>query len=185
MLTKYYLNGGGSSAETPTNLEFRKNLIADIQANPKVVFCYFARPVEDWDTRFESDRNIFSAVDSKLTFEIATEDNFEQLCKEAGLIVLSGGDSFLLVEKLKRYGNLQELFKGKVVFGTSAGACALSKYFFSNDEHRVGDGLGILNIKVHCHYSADKVGNIEILRNYKEDLDIVALAEQHSVAIYK
>ncbi|MBP9759002.1 Type 1 glutamine amidotransferase-like domain-containing protein [Candidatus Dojkabacteria bacterium] len=184
MLTKFYLHGGGSSEDTPVNLEYRKNILAKIAHNPKILLCYFASEPEMVQERYKIDSENLWAINPNIHFDIATEENFEEECKNNELIFLAGGDTFRLLDKLKQYPNFSELIKGKIVVGTSAGAYALSKYFYSNDENRIGEGLGILNIKIHCHYSNEKFGNVEKLKEFKEDIEIVTLKEQEYVVVF-
>jgi len=146
--------------------------------------CYFASEESNWNDFFNKDSELFQREFPELQMTLAKRDTFEEQVSNTSLLFLSGGDSFLLIESLKRYPDFPLLLRDKVVVGVSAGACALSTYFFSNDEQRVGEGLDIVKAKVYCHYKPDFDDNVKVLKTYKEDLPIITLPEHHFVIIF-
>lgn len=181
---KIYLHGGRSSFESNENRSFRQKLASEIRANSNMLMCYFASEESNWNDFFNKDSELFLREFPELQMTLAKRDTFEEQVSNTSLLFLSGGDSFLLIESLKAYPNFPSFIRDKVVVGVSAGACALSKYFYSNDEKRVAEGLGILNVKVYCHYKPELDANVEELKSFKEELPIITLPEHHSVIIF-
>jgi len=73
---------------------------------------------------------------------------------------------------------------GKTIAGSSAGADALSTYYYGLDTREVRSGTGLLPIKMIPHFKSDYHGwefdwdKAEAeLKAYKEDLPIMALRE--------
>lgn len=184
-MIKYYLHGGNSSADYPNNNDFRASVVADIQANPRILLCYFGNDTSEYEAKFAKDKEVWSSTEVNLDFTIAKPEIFAEQCAKSGMLLLSGGDAFKLISVLRELKFTEELVKDKVVVGSSAGACAIAKYFYSNDENRVGKGLGLLNIKLHCHFDPGKIANIEKLQQYGEELATIALPERNYVSFYK
>jgi len=69
--------------------------------------------------------------------------------------------------------DLGDLFKGKIIAGDSAGANVLSSAFYSM---RIGvsEGLGLIPIKIICHYIEE---NKSKLNQIKPDLETIFLRE--------
>lgn len=134
-------------------------------------------------------RDIFLTIapDKKINVELASDDAgvFINQIKNADAIYLSGGNTFVLLNFLRKISGLEDIWQGKVVAGSSAGALALAKYFYENDDDSFGEGLGILPMKIFCHYSADRLGKIKELKAYKENLEIKAIPEEHFIIIEK
>lgn len=85
---------------------------------------------------------------------------------------------------MRQYGPWTEHLAGKTVAGTSAGADALSKYYYGLDSLEARDGLGLVPVKTIPHFKSDYHGwefdwdKAEAeLKAYKEDLPLVALRE--------
>jgi hypothetical protein len=81
-----------------------------------------------------------------------------------------------------KISKLGELFSGKVVAGSSAGAYALSRYYVSI-KGGLGRGLDIVSCKVMAHYTDERISELEELKNYGEDLTLYALKEGEYVII--
>ncbi|MFH1826990.1 MAG: Type 1 glutamine amidotransferase-like domain-containing protein [bacterium] len=73
--------------------------------------------------------------------------------RSSELIYILGGENKSLKNVLKKVKDLKELFKGKVIVGSSAGAYVLSTYYYSDEDKGIFSGFGILPIKVIGHYS--------------------------------
>jgi cation transport ATPase len=57
------------------------------------------------------------------------------------------------IRALKKFPNLKELLNGKIIAGESAGVNVFGKFFYSPSVDKVGEGLGILPLKIIPHYS--------------------------------
>ena len=86
-----------------------------------------------------------------------------------------------LIETIKRHSDFAEAIRGKVMAGSSAGAYLFSKYYHSGSEDKIFEGLGILPIRITCHYESKKFetrGNpLEQLKQYPENLELVILKD--------
>ncbi len=167
--------------------DFCQELVRGFDEPVKILECLFARPREIWKKVFD-DAKIFYAEhlgDKKFILELADKNKFSEQVKWADAIYLRGGDNESdLIDLLKKNQDWQKELDGKTLAGSSAGADAMSKYFYDLDNLKLNEGLGILPIKVLVHYQSDyNSPNIdwekayEELKNYKEDLPIVTLRE--------
>lgn len=116
---------------------------------------------------------------------MALPEQFREQVKWADAIYIRGGASEAILLELQKQseGWIEEL-SGKTLAGSSAGAHAVSKYYYGLDDLKIGEGLGLLPVKVIVHYRSDyNAPNInwnkaeQELKNYKEDLEIITLPE--------
>nr|MDA3814968.1 Type 1 glutamine amidotransferase-like domain-containing protein [Patescibacteria group bacterium] len=126
-----------------------------------------------------------SALNNKLNFVLADNNpkKFSRQVKSANTIYIKGGSDSLLQKKIKAIGNFEELIQGKTIAGASAGANLFSKYYYSTDNCRVEEGLGILQIKLFTHYASNCRTELRELFGYKDDLEITSLLETDFVII--
>ena len=89
---------------------------------------------------------------------MATEENFLEGCDWADVIFLSGGRTVNILNVLKKFQNLDQVFKDKIIAGDSAGANALGHSFYSRKTKEINAGLGIIPFKIIVHYAED-MGN--------------------------
>lgn len=181
-MTKYVLHGGATSTKSRDNKRFFFEITKGLP-NPVNILCvYFAKRKEFWPKLFKEEKINFSSAAPRKVFKfILAEDKMNILVKqlkEADVIYLRGGETDMLKNVLKKVKNIEKLWGGKVVAGSSAGAYVLSKYYFENDKNKVEKGLGILPIKTLCHYSAGKVRELKRLENYGEKLKIYKIPEE-------
>ncbi len=176
MTTKFILHGGRAQELSIENDEFFREILKDLPNKPRILLVFFAKPKEEYPkleleviSQFERNRK-----NKELSFEIASESNFEEQIKLSDVIYFRGGKSLLLLEALKKYPNLRELFYGKVIAGESAGAHALSTYFYSKSEKEVFEGLGFVPVKMISHYTGE---NKEKLDEYSKNLKTLLLPE--------
>ena len=158
-MTKYILNSGGLSKYPDKAEKFNKEIAKGLGNTPRILFCHFASPRENWEAKFQefSNRFLQSMYDGIIPeFELAFPDKFEEQVKNADAIVIHGGDDNLLLSYLKNY-DLPTIWKNKVVAGSSAGSDALVKYFWTCDWRQIKEGLGILPIKFIPHFKSQKV----------------------------
>lgn len=117
----------------------------------------------------------------KLSFVIATPEDFLSQVAVADTVYLRGGSTQKLLDVLKTYPNLKEHFKKKTIAGSSAGAYVLSTFYSSHYEDTAAKGLGIVPVRVVTHYESEKMppkaGAIEALKNIANDLPLIILKE--------
>lgn len=195
-MTKYILNSGGLKNQPELAKKFDSEIVRSLGSNPKILFCLFASPREDWEDKFEKYSSRFlKNVAPEITpvVELAFPDKFTDQVFKSDAIIINGGDDFLLQLWLKKF-DIPKIWEGKVVATSSAGSNALSKYFWTCDWRQDMDGLNILPIKFLPHFrstygTTDPRGPIDWnkayteLKSYKEDLPIHALEEGHYVIL--
>ena len=157
-------------------------MIKGLPANPKLLLVVFAE--KDWDKTYEKDVKIISNYLGGTPVQIlrAKPETFEEQVKNVDIIYLRGGNT----KKLQKYlegKKLKELFKGKVVAGSSAGTYVLSKYYYGNDTKKLEEGLGILPMKTICHYDESLKNKLTTLKNFRKKLDVYALPNYKFVVI--
>ena len=71
------------------------------------------------------------------------------------LVFSHGGSPQIQLPIYKTFSKveLQDAFKGRVVAGDSAGIYFLADYVYSNFQNQLYRGLGLLPIKLICHYT--------------------------------
>lgn len=189
-MTKYILNSGRAMTSADRGRKFFDEIFKGLGRNPKLLICNFALARDRWEEKFAGDLQYFKEVfdDIEPVLTLAFPDKFEQQIKENDAVFIHGGDDHLIQYWLKKY-DLQKIWKGKVVAGSSAGSDVLSKHFWTCDWRQCFDGLGILPIKFLAHYKSeyginDPRGPVDWEKGYEElekycdaNLPIYALKE--------
>lgn len=181
-MTKYILHGGATSKDSPDNKKFFNEAIRGLQGQVTILCVYFAREKKLWPKMLEQDKLHFASTNKQKVFNFIIADdktsNLIEQMKKADLIYLRGGETNKLKESLSKVKNLGNLFKDKVIIGSSAGAYVLSRYYYTNSEDTILNGFDILPIKTFCHYSEGKVNKLEKLKQYGENLKVYAIPEE-------
>ena len=126
-----------------------------------------------------------ASPERKLEIIIANPSDFIGQLKWADVIFIRGGENEPLFKELRKHKGWEKELKNKTLAGTSAGANAISKYYYGLGEGGVvGEGLGLLPLKVIVHYRSDyNAPNIDwdkvdtVMEEYEENLDTVKLRE--------
>lgn len=164
MKTKFILHGGFKPGQTEEdNNRFYSEILKDAPEGAKILLVCFAKdtervPVATAKVTAEFNKNKWQ---KEINFEVANEESFLEQVKSADVIYLHGGRTLKLLDTLKRFPNLKELFSGKTVAGESAGANVLGKFCYSPSADEVIEGLGILSIKIIPHYSEEYRGKLD------------------------
>ena len=166
----------------------------------KVLFIPTASIYEEYKGYVGSARKIFKKLGAVLTeMDISKEDyaSLEAEFNDADIIYFTGGNSFFLLEQLRKNGVdkllKEELNKGKLFIGESAGAivCAPDiKYIEMMDEKPSdysltdGGGLSLINFYVLPHYLTAPFKKIteKILEQFN-NLDICPINNSQAVII--
>lgn len=164
MKTKFILHGGttkGRADEKDSKLY--AEILREAPQNPKVLLVFFAKEDERVEASAkkvtaEFERNKWQAV---IRFERATKASFEQQVRAADVIYFHGGKTLRLLEALKDFPNLKNSLKGKIVAGESAGANMLAEFYYSPSSDKIGEGLGILPLKIIPHYLDQYRGKLD------------------------
>lgn len=186
-MTKYILHGGNSREINPDNDSFFKEMTLGSKGKTLVLLNYFSREENEIPELAKQDkaRFIANSENKDLEFEIADENKLPEQLKNAYVMYMRGGETEWLVKELSKAQNLEKLFEGKVIAGSSAGVYALVEYSWENDSKRLGNGLGILNFKAFCHYAPQDTEIVKKLLAYKEKLPLLVLSNYKWVVYYK
>jgi hypothetical protein len=187
-MTKYILHGGNTSVKSKENRQFFCEILKDAPDPANLLLVYFAREDEEWVKSIEQDKENFTNANpgKKINFSLAKRNIFADQAKTADAIYLRGGDgASKLKEPLSQAKDLKKVFAKKTIAGSSDGAYVLAEYYYSNDRQNLFEGLGILPIKVICHYSEDKKDRLEKLKKHGKELKTYALEEEKFVVIHK
>lgn len=186
MNTKIILVGGYPRKAADGGKAFCEELVAGCAEPVKILDCLFARPAENWEKAYREDKEFFERhlPGKRLEVILAQPKTFIEQIRWAHTIYIRGGETTRLLEILATLPHWTHELTGKTLAGSSAGAEALSKYFYYLDTLTMEEGLGLLPIKFIPHYRSDyNTPNINWdqadidLQNYKEDLPILKLAE--------
>ncbi|MGD9276043.1 MAG: Type 1 glutamine amidotransferase-like domain-containing protein [Candidatus Pacearchaeota archaeon] len=187
MTTTYILHGGNTGVPCARNFELYKELARQTPDKGKILFMFFAIDKEKWEPSLEHNKNSFQKTKTtkKFNLEIAnpkTEKLIEQI-NSTDTIYICGGNDDWLKKPLEKINNLEKLLKGKTIMGCSAGANILSKYFYRNSKQRVENGLGIIPIKVFCHYNKNKKEKLKELKSYGKNFPIYTIPEEDFIIL--
>ena len=184
-MTKYVLLGGVIHNALDGGKSFVDEIVKDINHRPvKILDCIFARPKEDWDKRFLIDKGFLNQHLKECEIELASPEKFIDQIKKSDIIFFQGGVPHQLMNVLGRIDGWINELNGKVVVASSGGADALVKYYGVGKTGRVGEGLGLLSIKLIPHWKSNYAEDavdwdrlFEKLKLHGEDLEIFALRE--------
>lgn len=187
-MTKYILHGGNTHTKSEDNKKFFQEIVKDIPSPVNLLIVYFSREENEWQELLKDDKENFTSANPGkiINFVLASKDKntFINQVKEAKAIYMRGGETILLIDALKDIKNLKELFKDKVIAGSSAGAYVLSRYYIDS-RNEMGEGLGILPIKTFAHYNDARKDELDRLKSHNEKLTTYALEEGKFVVIEK
>ncbi|MFA6296775.1 MAG: Type 1 glutamine amidotransferase-like domain-containing protein [Patescibacteria group bacterium] len=185
-MIKYILHGGATKIDNKSNQDFNQEIVKDLQEPIKILLVCFAKDKEQWKDAFERHKSYLIKYNLGKNFEFALADEnsvrFIDQIKNNHVLYFVGGSDELLQKYLKKINDLGTLFNDKVVVGSSAGANMLAKYYYSTDDNCIKNGLGILPIKVFCHYK-NNLKELEELKKYKENLKIYTIYETEYLVI--
>lgn len=158
------------------NDNFFREVIKDAPDKARVLLVYFALKPEriaphkiDDIEQFENNKG--SKV---LNYEVADESTFMEQLSRADVVYFGGGSSSRILDALAKYDDLKNKLNGKIVAGDSAGAKVLCSIYYSQKSNEITEGLGILPIKIICHYE-EKYR--DVLKDIKPELETWCLPE--------
>lgn len=185
-MTKFILHGGFTRELNELNDGYFQEIVRTLKDGDKVLMVLFARKAEEYDELFEREVNNIkrNAGHKKLESLLADRKKFIEQVKESAAIVILGGETEQLKEVIRSYPEFLDTIKGKVVAGSSAGAYLFSTVHSSASEGGIYKGLGVLPIKLVCHYQSesgrfDYVGEDELQKvvEYPGNLELVVLKD--------
>lgn len=176
------------------------NLIKEEIENKKVVFIPTASINEGYTGYVGSARKLFKKMGANLTeIDISKEDfkTIKAVFEETDIIYFTGGNSFFLIDQLRKTGVdkllKKELKKGKLMIGESAGSviCAPSISYIEimdekpEDYSQIDDnGLNLIDFYVLPHYltSSFKKITATILKKFS-DLKICPINNHQAIMV--
>lgn len=109
-----------------------------------------------------------------IRFELANESSFAEQVAHSDVLYLHGGTTVKLLGALQQFPDFKGWCQGKVVAGESAGANVLVEYFYSPKSDVIGQGLGVLPVKISPHYTEASAGK---MNHVGEGLEFLPLPE--------
>ncbi len=159
-MTKFILHGGGEGQGGETHDDFFCEIVKNLPQKANVLCVYFAVPDELVEQKHRVYENYFSRNNMKnkeIDLEIASKEKFMEQLKFADTVYFRGGDTDMLLAQVQKYPNFkEELLRKFIVAGSSAGVYFLANYGYSTSRDVIYKGLGVLPIKVNCHYNEGK-----------------------------
>jgi len=176
MKTKYILHGGYATAVNEENDKFFQEILKSDKKELNILLVLFAEGPEKCEQRIAEVKNQFNSnqSDKILKFIIAESKLLIEQIRNADVIYLNGGKTLRLLSALKEHAYFSDLIKGKTVIGESAGANVLSTCFYSNSLQECFKGLGLVPVKLICHFTEERKG---MLKDCPADLEELLLPE--------
>jgi hypothetical protein len=186
-MTKYILHGGNTGKRNRDNNRFFTEMTSGLNGRVKILLNYFSRDENEAETLAKQDikRLLKYSKNKNLEFQVAELGKFESQLKWADVMYMRGGITYKLLKKLRKVKNIRLFSKLKVIAGSSAGAYAISKYYFSNNVKVLGRGLGLLEIKCYCHCKSKDTKIIRNLLEHREMLPLILLPDYKMQIIYE
>lgn len=155
-MTKYILHGGYSTKAVDRGRGFFEAMIEGFES-PLVLECLFAREEADWQAAFDKDAEFARTnyPERDVHMKLARPETFLDQMKAADIVYFRGGRTSRLLEVLQQQHGFQELFGGKTIVGSSAGANMLSHFYWGLDDPGLRQGLGLVPAKALVHYRSD------------------------------
>lgn len=182
-MTTFILHGGFTRIDNDSNAAYYHEITKDLATGAVVLVVLFAREEKEYGDalELETKKILSGAGDKQLNIQMASEYTLIEQIEGADAIIIRGGDTLKLTKALKQHPSFADSIKGKVVAGSSAGAYVLSTYYYSRDSGEIHKGLGILPLRVICHFESDESDvtkkAIEDMDNYPKDLELIVLKD--------
>lgn len=180
-MTKIILHGGFKPGESQEDDAFFGEILKTAPQNAKVLLVYFAKEEDRIQKNYKEDVEQFTKNqgDKHVALEIARKDDFIQQVLGSDVIYLHGGRTEKLLNALKEFPDFAKSVQGKIIAGDSAGANVLGAVFYSGSMG-IGEGLGILPVKMICHYTEE---NKDKLLTIKPELETIFLKEYETKVV--
>ena len=137
---------------------------------PKILSCWFSNSDEDADRKFpEYKEHFLSFFQQGSTFVRADKEKFLEQVNNADVIYFHGGHTTLLLPAMEKYENIEKVFEGKIVVGSSAGANYLSSTSFSPSKATAEEGGSLTNLAVIVHFNSIGYGDLTFEPSFWQD----------------
>jgi len=183
MKTKFIIAGGVITKKNGGK-EFFEEFEKGFDEPIKILDVLFSRPEKTWEKVFEEDKKFYKEkLNKKFVLELAEPEDFAKQVEKSDIIFFRGGNTKRLLEVLKKDLSWIKFLDGKTLAGTSAGADAISRYYYDIEKMVVKEGLGLIPIKVIVHFNSENYPNVDWndsvkqLENQGENLQVHKLEE--------
>jgi peptidase E len=177
-MTRFIVHGGYTQRENGDNREFFAQITEKVRDGGTVLVVYFARPTEEWTELLKQDAQSLTenANGKAIRVVMASGEDFLDQIQEADAIYMRGGDTDKLIASLKQFPELSERLVGKTVAGSSAGAYAIARYYWSNTKQGIFEGFGWAPVKVICHFDGNQVV-VDAMNPTAPELELIVLRD--------
>lgn len=166
-----------------------------------VTFIPTASFVEDFTEYVDDDKRAFielGVIVDELNISDKNEQEIAETLSKNDFIYISGGNTFYLLQELKKSKADQliseQIKKGKIYIGTSAGSVVLSKnieYLEKlDDKNKAPDlndysGLGCVDFYPLPHYKSEPFTEIieELFNKYKEQIHLIPISNTQVIEV--
>ena len=177
-------------------VEYTKNTCA----GKRVVFILAAKNPAKLPFFVVSDKETLEKLGliiDELELSGASQDEVESKITNADYVFLAGGNTFFLLQELKRTGAdkliTEHINKGKIYFSTSAGSIVVSKdieYIKHFDSLKAApklkndfSALGIIDFHIIPHCTSFKKATEKIVDEYSEKIDLRPIHNKQAIIV--
>ena len=166
-MTKYILDGGSAAYKDPLN--FYRSVVEGIDKQLISILLIDLASVNPEQLNLYLHQNKKASPRNPGMFQFANPHKIATVTLEVGdlfrtipkydVIYITGGNGDWLqknILSLISVSKLKEVVRDKIVVGCSAGVNMWSQIYYSNDNRRIMNGLGINKLATFCHYSSSK-----------------------------
>lgn len=182
-MTKYILHGGFTREDNESNRGFYDEFMKDVPDGGTVLLVYFAardeKDAEKTNAHIQmcKDASIGKTVD----FVVASREHFIEEIKKADTIFFNGGSTSKLMREMEPFGNFKTSIEGKTIAGSSAGAYMMATYGASHSEEILREGLGLVPVRLICHYQSPKLPpselSVDLLLRTAQEFELIYLKD--------
>jgi peptidase E len=175
---------GGLGQEEVNQIALTEEIKKNLSRNSKILIIPFARQKEDWEKVYKKYVERYGGLGNEVEFLCATEDytNLIRQMEMSDAIFFTGGNETLLKERLTDIAF--EVFEGKTIFGSSAGANIFAEKYYSNDRDEIEDGFYKLPFYTMCHFDPQKKVYARRLHELDEKKKVISLKEGDFVVLF-
>lgn len=136
-------------------------LLCQANGEARIGLCLFAG--EDSKIQTAMEHGVTEVIkhwagNTKVECQTLTPDNFVKVSNWANIIVIPGGDSQKLYNELTPQGDLMQLWDGKTISGSSAGADIMCRRYVYLQDKTFHQGFGWVQANFIPHWLADWEG---------------------------
>lgn len=152
---KYLILSGGKPTESE---RWVHALLRQAGSEAQIAFCLFAGETPELQTAME--RGITEVIQRwagkvRVSFQTLTPDTFKEVSAWANVVVIPGGDPQKLQRELEPHGDLMQLWDGKTISGSSAGADIMCRRYIYLQDKTFHNGFGWVAANFIPHWQAE------------------------------